>query len=218
VLSEIEKIKEEQKATAGEGSSGKTGSSKKRRSADDTDGLQDVVEPRLGKRRRMGKTDEDTTDKDKTDETEEVPASRSNNLSQTRRSKRRKLSTDEQEEEDVPEPRSKRRKVAGTSDGPGSVLQASGVLAISAVITTTTTTTTTIHTSSSPCRRRPKRMITPPRVVVAAAPEPRGERIKTLRPRINGKAATISTATDSRGHGAARRPRGRLRAAAGSMS
>jgi hypothetical protein len=59
VLSEIEKIKEEQKAAAGEGSSGKTGNNKKRRPADDTDGLQDVVEPRLGKRRRMGKTDDD---------------------------------------------------------------------------------------------------------------------------------------------------------------
>lgn len=216
VLSEIEKIKEEQKATAGEGSSGKTGSSKKRRPADDTDGLQDVVEPQLGKRRRMGKTDEDTTDKDKTDETEEVPASRSNNLSQTRRSKRRKPSTDEQEEKDVPEPRSKRRKVASTSEGPGSVLQASGPAAVSAV--TTTTTTTAIHTSSSPRRRRPKRMTTPPRVAAAAAPEPRGERIKTLRLRVNGKAATISTSTDSRRHGAARRPRGRLRGAAGSMS
>jgi hypothetical protein len=41
---------------------------------------------------------------------------------------------------------------------------------------------------------------------------------KTLWPRINGKAATISTSTDSRGHGAARRPRGRLRAAAGSCA
>ncbi|KAL2258898.1 hypothetical protein VTK26DRAFT_7611 [Humicola hyalothermophila] len=71
VLSEIEKINEEPKAAACEGSSGKTGSSKKRR-PEDTDGLQDVVELRLGKRRRMGKTDEDTTDKDKTDEIEEV--------------------------------------------------------------------------------------------------------------------------------------------------
>ncbi|KAL8329152.1 hypothetical protein RB597_004744 [Gaeumannomyces tritici] len=216
VLSEIEKIKEEQKAAAGEGSSGKTGSSKKRRPADDTDGLQDVVEPRLGKRRRMGKTDEDTTDKDKTDKTEEVPASRSNYLSQKRRSKRRKPSTDEQEEKDVPEPRSKRREVASMSDGPGSVLQASGAPAVSAV--TTTTTTTTIHTSSSPRRRQPKRMTTPSRVAAAAAPEPRGERIKTLRPRVNGKAATISTLTDSRRHGAARRPRGGLRVATGSMS
>lgn len=210
VLSEIEKIKEEQKAAA-EGSSGETGGSKKTRPADDTDGLQDVVEPRLGKRRRMGKTDKDTTDKDKTDETE-VPASRVNNLSQTRRSKRRKPSTDEQEEENVPEPRSKRRKVAGTCDGPGSVLQASGVLATSAV----TSTTTTIYTSSSRCRRRPKRMTTPPRVAAAAAPESRGVRIKTLRPRINGM-ATISTSTDSRGRGASRRPGGRLRAAAGSI-
>ncbi|EJT68885.1 hypothetical protein GGTG_13549 [Gaeumannomyces tritici R3-111a-1] len=209
VLSEIEKIKEEQKAAAGEGSSGKTGSSKKRRPADDTDGLQDVVEPRLGKRRRMGKTDEDTTDKDKTDETE-VLASRSNYLSQKRRSKRRKPSTDEQEEKDVPEPRSKRREVASMSDGPGSVLQASGAPAVPAV--------TTIHTSSSPRRRQPKRMTTPSRVTAAAAPEPRGERIKTLRPRVNGKAATISTLTDSRRHGAARRPRGGLRVAAGSMS
>jgi hypothetical protein len=215
VLSEIEKIEEEQKAAAGEGSSGKTGSSKKRRPADDTDGLQDVVEPWLGKRRRIGKMDEDTTDKDKTDETEEAPASRSDNLSQTRRSKRRKPSTDSQAE-DVPEPRSKRRKVAGTSDGPDSALQASGAPAVSAV-TTTTTAAATIHTSSSPCRRRPKRMTTPPRVTAAAAPEPRRERIKTLRPRVNGKAATISTSTDSRRHRAARRPRGRLRAAAGSM-
>ena len=214
VLSEIEKIKEEQKAAAGEGSSGKTGSSKKRRPADDTDGLQDVVEPRLGKRRRMGKTDEDTTDKDKTDETEEVPASRSNNLSQTRRSKRRKPSPDEQEEKDVPEPRPKRRKVASTSDGPGSVLRASASPAVSAV--TNTITITIIHTSSSPRRRRPKRMTTPPRVAATATPEPRGERIKTLRPRVNGKAATIST--DSRRHGAARRPKGGLRAAEGSMS
>jgi hypothetical protein len=133
VLSEIEKIEEEQKAAAGEGSSGKNGSSKKRRPADDTDGLQDVVELRLGKRRQIGKTDEGTTDKDKTDKTEEVLASRSDNLSQTRRSKRRKLSTDEQEEKDVLEPRLKRRKVAGTSDGLGSVLQASRALSVSAV-------------------------------------------------------------------------------------
>lgn len=200
VLSEIEKIKEEQKAAAGEGNSGKTGSSKKRRPADDTDGLQDVVELRLGKRRRIGKTDEDTTDKDKTDKTEEVPASRSSNLLQTRRSKRRKPSTDEQEEKDIPEPRTKRKKVASTSNGRGSVLQASGVLAVSAV---TTTTTTTIYTSSSLCRRRPKRITTPPRVAAAAAPEPRGERIQTLRPRNNRKAATISTSIDSRRHGAA---------------
>jgi hypothetical protein len=216
VLSEIEKIKEEQKAAACESSGGKTGSSKKRR-PDDTDGLQDVVEPRLGKRRRIGKTDEDMTDKDKTDETEEVPASRSNILSRTRRSKRRKPLTDEQEEKDIPEPRSKRRKVAGTSDGPSSVLQASGAPALSA-FTATTTTTTTIYTSSLPRRRRRKRMTTPPRVAAAAAREPRGERIKTLRPRVNGKAATISTSTDSRRHGAARRPRGGLRATAGSMS
>ena len=38
MLSEIGKIKEKQKAAAGEGSSGKTGSSKKRRPVDDTDG------------------------------------------------------------------------------------------------------------------------------------------------------------------------------------
>lgn len=189
VLSEIEKIEEEQKAAAGEGSSGKNGRTKKRRPADDTGRLQDVVEPRLAKRRRIGKTDEETTDNDKTDETEAVPARRSDNPSQTRRSKRRKPSTDEREE-DVPESRSKRRKVASTSDGPGSVLQASGAQAVSAV---TTTTTTTIHTSSSPRRRRPKRMTTPSRVAAAAAPEPRGERIKILRRRVNGKAAIIST-------------------------
>lgn len=140
-MSEIEKIEEEE-AAAGEGSNGKTGSSKKRRPADDTDGLQDAVETRLGKRRRMGKTDEDTTDKDKADETEKAPASRSSLLSQKRRSKRRKPSTDEQEAKDVPDPGSKRREMASMSDGPGSVPQASGAPAVSAV---TTTTITTIH-------------------------------------------------------------------------
>ncbi|KAL8380663.1 hypothetical protein RB595_005100 [Gaeumannomyces hyphopodioides] len=131
VLSAIEKIEEEEdKAVAGEGSSGKTGSSKKMGPADDTDGLQDdVVGPRLGKRRRMGEADEDTADKDKTDETEEAPASMSSHVSQKGRSKRREPSTDEQEAKNDPEPES--------SDGPGSVPQASGAPAVSAVTTTT---------------------------------------------------------------------------------
>lgn len=221
VLSEIEKIKEEQKAAAGENSIGGTGSSKKRRPADDTDGLQEVVEPRLGKRRRMGDTDEDTTDEEKTEQTEEaMPASRSNSPSQARRSKRHRLSIDEPEEKDVPELRSKRRRVASMSDGPGSVVPASVVLAASAVTATTTITTTT--TSSPLCRRRPKRLTTPPRVAkaaAAAAPEPLGERMKTLRPRINGKATTISApSTEPKRHGVVKRPRGRLRAAAWSVS
>lgn len=272
VLSEIEKIKEEQKAAAGEDNIGETGSSKKRRPADDTDELQEVADPRLGKRRRMGNTDEDTTDKEKTGQTEEaMPARSSNSPPQARRSKRDRSSTDEPEERDVPEPRSKRRKVASMSDGPGSVLPASGVLAVSAVtatttITTTTTSsplcrrppkriatppkaaaaaaapeplggriktlrpringkattttkTTTTHTSPSLCRRRLKRLTTPPKPA-AAALEPLGERMKTLRPRINGKATTISTpsSTEPKRHGVVKRPRGRLRAAAWSVS
>lgn len=272
VLSEIEKIKEEQKAAAGEDNIGGTGSSKKRRAADDTDGIQEVVEPRLGKRRRMGDTDEDTMNTEKTGQAEEVmPARSSNSPSQARRSKRHRTSTNEPEEREAPEPRSKRRKVASMSDGPGSVLPASGVLAVSAVTATTTITTTTTsspifgrrpkpmaappraaaaaaapeppggriktlgpringkattttktstaHTSSSLCRRRPKRLTTPPKPAAAPPPEPLRERMKTLRPRINGKATTISTpSTEPKRHGVVKRPRGRLRAAAWSVS
>lgn len=59
------------------------------RHTDETSGtLDDVVQPWLGKRRR-------TKNMEETDETEKMPAGKSDSSSHTRRSKRRKPSTDE---------------------------------------------------------------------------------------------------------------------------
>ncbi|KAI7910625.1 hypothetical protein M9X92_010978 [Pyricularia oryzae] len=95
----------------------------KRKHIDDTNRPEDVFAPRLGKRRRTKKVEE----MDKRDETEKIPAGKSANSSQTRRSKRRKplREADEKEEEehDVPVPQPKRRKVVGMCDSRSSISQ-----------------------------------------------------------------------------------------------
>ena len=215
VLAEIESIEAGEKAAAaaaGESGGGDGGRSGKRRRMDETSGsLEDVVEPRLGKRRRMVKVEET----EKTHDMEETPAGKSDSLSQTRRSKRCKPSTGadvKEEEEDVPEPRSKRTKVASsTSDGPNNSNnnnnsssipqpQASDpeAPAVSAVTTSKTT----------PSRRRQSERMKTSRATVAAPPDPREGRLKSLRPRVDGKVVTGST--DLRRHKGGRRSRGRL--------
>lgn len=213
VLSEIEKIKAEQKATVGESGGSTSGSSRKRKHTDDINRSEDVLEPRLGKRRRTKKGEETV----KMDETEKMPAGKIDNSSQTRRSKRRKPSTeaDEKEEvEDVPEPQSKRRKVVGKSDGPSSIPQPQGSETRAPAVSAGTTTA---QTPPLGCRRRSKRSKAPLGTATAAGapPDACGERLRSLRPRVNGKVATAST--DPR-HGGARRPRGRLRATVRSIS
>lgn len=214
VLAEIESIEAgERAAAAGESGGGDGGRSGKRRRADETSGsLEDVVEPRLEKRRRIEKVEET----EKIHEMEETPAGKSDSLSQTRRSKRRRPSAgaDVKGEEDVPEPRSKRSRVASsTSDDPNSSSsipqpQASDpeAPAVSAVTTSKTT----------PSRRRRSERMTTPRGTVAAPPDPREERLNSLRPRVDGKVVTGST--DLRRYKGGRRSRGRLpRAAAAAV-
>lgn len=160
VLAEIESIEAGDKATAAGESGGDGGRSGKRKRADETSGsLEDVVEPRLGKRKQMEKVEET----EKIHEMEETPAGKSDSLSQSRRSKRRRPSTGAgvKEKEDIPEPRSRRSNVASsTSDDPNSSSssipqpQASNpeAPAVSAVTTSKTT----------PSRRqRSERMTTP---------------------------------------------------------
>ncbi|KAL9024581.1 MAG: hypothetical protein Q9196_006414 [Gyalolechia fulgens] len=192
VLSEIEKIEAEQKAATGESGGSTSGSSRKRKHTYDTNRPGGVFAPRLGKRRRTKKVEE----MDKTDETEKMPAGKSANSSQTRRSKRRKPSTEadekeEEEEEDVPEPQSKRRKVVGTCDGPSSIPQAQAL----------DPRAPAVSQIPPPGRRRRSKRLKAPLGTAAAAgapPDARGERLRSLRPRVNGKAVTVST--DSR-HG-----------------
>ncbi|GAB1311994.1 hypothetical protein MFIFM68171_02204 [Madurella fahalii] len=212
VLSEIDKIEAEQKVAAPDenGGSSTNGSnsagSRKTRHTDETSGsLEDVVEPRLRKRRRT-KNVEETVKMVKTDETEKMPAGKSDSSSHTRRSKRRRPSTaaDENEEEDVPEPRSKRSKVASTSDDPSSSIlqrQASDREALVVLAVTITSKNTPSH-----CRR--SRRIATPYGTVAVTPDPRGERLKSLRPRVDGKVVTVPRAS-RRQHRGARRSRGR---------
>jgi hypothetical protein len=213
VLSEIEKIEAGQKAATGESDGSTSGSSKKKGHTDDTNRPEDVFEPRLGKHRQTKKVEE----VDKTYETEKMPAGKSASLSQTRRSKKCKPLTkadEKEEEEDVPEPQSKRRKVVGTSDGPSSIPQPQDAELRALAVSAGTTTTQTLPPGR---RRRSKRLKAPLQTATAAGapPDAHGERLRSLRPRVNGKVATVST--DLR-NGGARRPRGRLRAAAQSIS
>ena len=164
VRSEISKIEAEQKAVGKSGSSSGGTRSGKRKSTDDADG----VEPQVGKRRRM-------------DEMEKIVTGRSDNSRMTR-SKKRKLPA----AEDTPEPQLGTKKVDGESDGsgtrsrkrrkgihegngsaaPGSVLQ----LGLGAAVVSAVTT----HTRP---RWQPKRT--------------GSERLGTLRPRVDGKAACV---------------------------
>ncbi|KAK3693311.1 hypothetical protein B0T22DRAFT_436509 [Podospora appendiculata] len=209
IISEIHKIESEQAAAKDESGDSKSDSMgvgcRKRKRTVDTDEPEDAVEPQLGKRGR-----EETVIR-----TEKLPVDNSDNLSHKRQGKRGRPSVDEEvEEENASEPRPKRSKAAGKSDDPSTIPQplASGpeapaVPAVSAM--------TTAHPSPPPPRRRSKRL-KPPRGSAAEPPVPRDERLKSLRPRVNGKVATVST--DSRPPAAARRSRGRPRAAAWSIS
>ena len=218
VLSEIEKIEEEEKALrADESGDGNSGRIRKRRRTDETSlAPEDVVEPQLGKRRRMDKVEE--TDKmHKMHETEKTPAGKRDNLSQTRRSKRHKSSADEEEEEtdkDVPEPRSKRRKMVSTNDEPSSSSSISSISQPQACDSEApvVSAASTSNTSPSRRRRRPKHITTARGTAAATPPDHRGERLKSLRQRVNGKVVTGST--DLRGDKGARRSSARLRAAA----
>lgn len=190
VLSEIEKIEAELKAAAGESGGGKSGRSRRRRRTDEASGpREDMVGPRLRKPRRT-KNAEET---DKMDETQKIPAEKSDSISQTRRSKRRKPSTeaDVKEGENDRELQSKRSKIVSRSDGPSSIPQPRPsdheASAVSAVVTTSKTMLSR--------RRRSKRITTPCKTVPVAS-DPREERLKSLRPRVNGKVTTVST--DSR--------------------
>ena len=184
VLSEIEKIEEEEKALgADESGDGNSGRIRKKRRIDKTSPApENVMKPQIGKHRRM----------DKMEETEEMPAGKRDNLSQARQRKRRKSSADEEEEDeidkDVLEPRSKRRKMVSTKDDPNSssISQPhtfdSGAPAVSAV--------TTSNTAPSHQRRRSKCITTPRGTAAAAPPDYYRERLKSLRRRVNGKAVT----------------------------
>jgi len=176
VRSEISKIEAEQKV-AGKSGGGSLGRSRKGKPTDDVDGVQ----PLVVKRRR-------------TDETEEKVAGWSDD-SRTTRSKKCKLSGDEDAaepklktqikkrklsaDEDAPEPKLKTEEVAGESDGPGT-------------------------------RRRKRRkgnhekdgnaapgsvlQLGLEAVAVSAVTtplQPRHERLNTLRPRVDGKVASV---------------------------
>lgn len=167
---------------------GESGGSKRKRKPTDDTNRPEVFAPRLGKRRRTKKVEE----MDKTDETEKMPAGKSANSSQMRRSKRRKPSTvadeeEEEEEEDIPEPPLKRRKVVGTwCDGPSRIPQPQALGPLAPAVS---------QTPPPGLRRRSKRLKAPlgAATVAEAPPNARGERLRSLRPRVNGKAATVST-------------------------
>lgn len=176
VRSEISKIEAEQKV-AGKSGGSSSGRSRKRKSTDDVDGVQ----PRVAKRRRM-------------DETEEKVAGRSDN-SRTTRSKKRKLSGDEDAaepklktqskkrklsaDEDAPEPKLKTEEVAGESDGAGTrrrkrrkgTHEKNGSAALGSVL-------------QSGLEAAAVSAVTTPS-------QPRQERLNTLRPRADGKVASV---------------------------
>jgi hypothetical protein len=200
VQSEISKIAAEQK-TAGKSSSSVGTKSRKRKPTDDATDDADV-EPRVAKHRR-------------TDETEKMVVRKSDN-SRTTRSKKRKLPTDQ----DTREPQLKiETKVAGETDGPGtksrkrrkaiheqhgsedpsSVLEPSlGTAVVSVQVSST------VSSNSRP-RRQVKRISRG-----TAAVGSRDERLKTLRPRVDGKVAVVR-GLKTRGGEAARKARGRPR-------
>ncbi|KAI0391194.1 hypothetical protein F5Y17DRAFT_470952 [Xylariaceae sp. FL0594] len=102
-ISMIEKIQEEQKAAAG-----KSHSSKKADATDEADETGEVVEV-----------------------VETVEADQADQADQIRQGKRRRPSTDEQEEETIPEPPSKSRKVADTRDNLHSLITTTAAIAAS---------------------------------------------------------------------------------------
>ncbi|RYP40404.1 hypothetical protein DL769_011577 [Monosporascus sp. CRB-8-3] len=200
VQSEISKIAAEQK-TAGKSSSSVGTKSRKRKPTDDATDDADV-EPRVVKHRR-------------TDETEKMVVGKSDN-SRTTRSRKRKLPTDE----DTREPQLKTEtKVAGETDcsgarsrkrrkaiheqhgseDPSSVLEPSLGTAVVSVQDSSTVT------SNSRPRRQAKRISRG-----TAAVGSRDERLKTLRPRVDGKVAVVR-GLKTRGGEAARKARGRPR-------
>ncbi|KAL9019071.1 MAG: hypothetical protein Q9185_003613 [Variospora sp. 1 TL-2023] len=179
VRSEISKIEAELKA-AGKSDGSGLGRSRKRKLTDDGVGV-DGAQPPVVKRRR-------------THETEKMVAGRSDNA-QTIRSKKRKLLADE----GPPEPRLKIEEVADESNqprtrsrkrrkgiherngdaAPGTVLQSGLGAAVAPTVTT---------------RSRLRQ-------------ESKHERLKTLRPRANGKAVSVR-GLKTRGGEVAKKPRG----------
>jgi hypothetical protein len=164
------------------------------------DGIDDAdVEPRVAKHRR-------------TNETEKMVVGKSGNLRITR-SKKRKLPTDE----DTRRPQLKTEtKVAGETDGPGtrsrkrrkaihkqhgsedpsSVLEPSlGTAVVSAQVSST------VASNSQPSRQAKHISCG------TAAVGSRDERLKTLRPRVDGKVAVVR-GLKTRGGEAARKARG----------
>ncbi|KLU91914.1 hypothetical protein MAPG_10863 [Magnaporthiopsis poae ATCC 64411] len=174
ILSEIEKIEAEQKAAAGESGGNPSGSSGDRNHTDDANPPEDAFVP------PQEKTGEEI---DKAVGAEMVPAGKSANSSQTRRSKKRKsaIEVDEEEEEekeeegDVREPQAKRRRVAGKRDAPSSNSQPQALGPRAPAVSKGTTAT-----QVPPPGRRSKR----------SKSDARSERLRSLRPRANGKAVT----------------------------
>ncbi|KAL8646766.1 MAG: hypothetical protein Q9210_005941 [Variospora velana] len=212
VRSEISKIEAELKA-AGKSGGSSLGRSRKRKPTDDGVGV-DGAQPPVVKRRRTDETEKmvagwsdnlRTTrskkrkllgDSDAAEpklKTEDKVAGRNDNT-WTTRSKKRKLLADE----DPPEPKLKTEEVAGESDhlrtrsrkrlkgihekngnaAPRTVLQSG----LGAAVVSTATTRSRTHRES------------------------KHERLKTLRPRVDGKVATVS-GLKTRGGEAARKPR-----------
>ncbi|KAL8902414.1 MAG: hypothetical protein Q9207_004735 [Kuettlingeria erythrocarpa] len=237
VRSEISKIEAEQKAAGKGGSISGTTRSRKRKLADDTDGV-DVVKPRFVKRRRADETEKITagwSDNSRTtrskkrnlaaDEDVREPqlkaerkvAGKSDNPRATR-CKKRKLSTDE----DAPKAQLERKKMAGKSDGPGTrsgkrrkgIDEGNGSAAPGRVLqpdSEAAVVVSAVTTHSRPGRRS-KRILRG-----TAALCSREERLEPLRPGADGKVASVRRGLKTRDGGAATRLGGQPRST-GSIS
>jgi hypothetical protein len=228
VRSEISKIEAEQKAVGKSGSSSGGTRIGKRKLTDDADGV-DVVEPRFEKHRRPDETEKiaagwsdnsrtTRSKKRKLPADEDVPepqlktekkvAGRSDN-SRTTRSKKRKLSADE----DAPIPQLERKKVAGKRDGPGTrsgkrrkgIYEGNGSAAPDSVLQSDLGAAVVSAVTTHPRPRRRSSILRG-----TAALGSRKERLESLRPRADGKVASVR-GLKIRGGEAARRPRGRPR-------